>query len=183
MRYHERGVEASLEKTAHKQNRSTNPKEADRIMKEEFEQTYALFMESSLWREEKTGKWHTNNQSNFSHFMMVVESVIADVAHREDDPDEGLVLLSNAFASHRAYLSGSTNDGYMQRNKRELGSAQSRMAEKMQYQWSQDTLAKEADLLESMWDTSMMHKEGSHEEEENDAWKTFWQLYENRTDG
>lgn len=144
---------------------------------ENFSKSMDAVMTASFWLQEGSPKPVQDAKPLGDHFNLIFNSCIYDVQYK--DEDEASLALADAFdLSHWRKCPQGEHGG---RNRRELGSIQSNSMQENKDKFDGDYLSKEANLLESLWDASMIESRGSDSESTDQAlaWGRYWEDYYN----
>jgi len=149
-----------------------------------FEKKMDAIMNASVWDLEDDTANKQQGKSlgakNGNHFSLILDSILYDVV--EKDSDASIATLFSAFDPVLTQV-GNENRATT-RHRRELGSVQAQAFAETRYVGGNETLAQEADLLESLWDASMAQEEGTTEAREHHdsaVWDQYWQQYGDET--
>eukprot|EP00890_Picochlorum_soloecismus_P001123 jgi/Picsp_1/2010/NSC_05476-R1_probable atp-dependent rna helicase ddx20 len=147
-----------------------------------FEKKMDAIMNASVWDLEdstttKNKQVKSLGRMTGNHFSLLLDSILYDVVAK--DCDASTAALFSAFDHVLTQVDTTTT-----RHRRELGSVQAHAFAETRHVGGNETLAQEADLLESLWDASMAQEEDTSEarkEHDSVVWNQFWQRYGDET--
>jgi hypothetical protein len=146
-------------------------------------------MNASVWalkdiNDSKKAKKQENNvpKTFVNHVSLLLDSIRYDVI--EKDCDASIATLFSASDNMMSQAAADTT-GMKMRHRRELGSVQAHAFSETRHAGGNETLAQEADLLESLWDASMAEEDkkttdSTESRRKHDSvWNQYWQQYGN----